>query len=85
MSTVVVFPSAHEAPLFRTQEFQHTRAVLTFLCLFMSGTESAGPYREQVLIAMQESGPRLLRQCLLGLASASPENLVDHQVELTGI
>ena len=38
----------------RHQEFQHTRAVLTFLCLFMSGTESAGPFRETVLMAMQE-------------------------------
>jgi len=64
------------------QEFQHTRAVLTFLCLFMSGTESAGPFRETVLMAMQENGAWLLKQSLTGLSSVSPENLVDHQVEL---
>ena len=56
--------------------------MLTFLCLFMSGTESAGPYRETTLCCLQANGAWLLQQCLSGLASASPENLVDHQVEL---
>jgi len=64
------------------QEFQHTRAVLTFLCLFMSGTESAGPFRETTLCCLQQNGAWLLRQCISGLAAVSPENLLDHQVEL---
>lgn len=64
------------------QEFQHTRAVLTFLCLFMCPTETANPFRETSAHCLQQSGSRLLQECLRGLASASPENLVDHQVEL---
>ena len=66
----------------RHQEFQHTRAVLTFICLFMCPTDSANEYRETSARCLQQSGERLLRECLSGLASASPDNLVDHQVEL---
>ena len=62
------------------QEFQHTRAVLTFLCLFMSGTESAGPFRETTLCCLQENGAWLLQQCLTGSAGASPMTPLDHQV-----
>jgi len=64
------------------QEFQHTRAVLTFICLFMCPTESANEYRETSAHCLQSSGAKLLRECLSGLASSSPDNLVDHQVEL---
>lgn len=66
----------------RHQEFQHTRAVLTFICLFMCPTEAANPYRETSVCCLQSSGKRLLRECLSGLAAVSPDNLVDHQVEL---
>lgn len=66
----------------RHQEFQHTRAVLTFLCLFMCPTESANEYRETSARCLQSQGDQLLRECLSGLASASPDNLIDHQVEL---
>ena len=66
----------------RHQEFQHTRAVLTFVCLFMCPTEGANEFRETSALCLQKSGARLLRECLSGLASASPDNLVDHQVEL---
>ena len=65
------------------QEFQHTRAVLTFICLFMCPTESANEYRETSAHCLQSSGAKLLRECLSGLASSSPDNLVDHQVGLT--
>ena len=66
----------------RHQEFQHTRAVLTFICLFMCPTEAANEYRETSALCLQSSGSRLLRECLSGLASVSPDNLIDHQVEL---
>ena len=66
----------------RHQEFQHTRAVLTFICLFMCPTDSANEFRETSAQCLQTQGSRLLRECLSGLASASPANLVDHQVEL---
>ena len=66
----------------RHQEFQHTRAVLTFLCLFMCPTEAANEFRETSALCLQSNGGRLLRECLSGLASASPDNLIDHQVEL---
>jgi hypothetical protein len=56
--------------------------VLTFICLFLSPTESANEYRETSALCLQQSGARLLCECLSGLASASPDNLVDHQVEL---
>ena len=42
------------------QEFTHTRAALTFVCLFIAGTESAGPYRETSACCLQKSGARLL-------------------------
>uniref|UniRef100_A0A7S2BL89 Exportin-1/Importin-beta-like domain-containing protein n=1 Tax=Haptolina brevifila TaxID=156173 RepID=A0A7S2BL89_9EUKA len=66
----------------RHQEFQHTRAVLTFICLFMCPTEAANEYRETSAHCLQTSGAKLLKECLSGLASASPDNLVDYQVEL---
>ena len=66
----------------RHQEFQHTRAVLTFLCLFMCPTESANEFRETSALCLQSQGARLLRENISGLASASPDNLIDHQVEL---
>jgi len=66
----------------RHQEFTHTRAVLTFICLFMCPTEAANAYRETSVTCLQTSGKRLLRECLSGLAAVSPDNLVDHQVEL---
>jgi hypothetical protein len=66
----------------RHQEFTHTRAVLTFICLFLCPTESANEYRETSVHCLQTQGARLLRECLSGLASVSPDNLVDHQVEL---
>jgi hypothetical protein len=64
------------------QEFQHTRAALTFVCLFMCPTESADEYRETSAMCLQKAGARLLAACLSGLVSASPENLVDHQIEV---
>uniref|UniRef100_A0A7S4B9K5 Transportin-3 n=1 Tax=Chrysotila carterae TaxID=13221 RepID=A0A7S4B9K5_CHRCT len=64
------------------QEFQHTRAALTFLCLFMSGTDAANQFRETAIHCLQQNGAQLVRQCLIGLVGASPINLVDHQVEL---
>jgi len=64
------------------QEFQHTRAAITFLCLFLSGTDAANLYRESAAHCLQRSGGTLLRYCVQGLASASPANLVDHQIEL---
>jgi len=64
------------------QEFQHTRAVLTFICLYLCPTESANEFRETSAMCLQTQGARLLRQCLTGLASVSPDNLVDHQVEV---
>jgi hypothetical protein len=66
----------------RHQEFHPTRAVLTFICLFMCPTEAANEYRETSAICLQTQGGRLLRECLSGLASVSPDNLIDHQVEL---
>ena len=63
------------------QEFTHTRAALTFVCLFIAGTESAGPYRETSACCLQKSGARLLLQSLRGLAALSPDNLIDHQAE----
>jgi len=66
----------------RHQEFMHTRAVLSFICLFMCPTDAANPYRETSVHCIQTSGKRLLRECLAGLSAASPDNLVDHQVEL---
>ena len=56
--------------------------MLTFICLFMCPTESANEFRETSAQCLQTQGSRLLRECLSGLASASPVNLVDHQVEL---
>ena len=75
-------PTLFEAAIacVRHQEFQHTRAVLTFICLFMCPTESANEFRETSAHCLQASGAKLLRECLSGLASASPDNLVDHQV-----
>merc|ERR1712087_524138 len=64
------------------QEFQHTRAAVTFLCLFMAGTDAATQFRESTARCMQERGSQLVRECLTGLATASPVNLIDHQVEL---
>ncbi len=55
--------------------------MLTFVCLFTCPTETADEYRETSVHCLQRSGARLLRECLTGLAAASPENLVDHQVE----
>ena len=63
------------------QEFQHTRAALTFLCLFMSGTDAHALYRETAAHCLQASGVHLLRSCLAALATQSPEILIDHQVE----
>ena len=42
----------------------------------------AAVYRETSAHCLQTSGARLLRECLCGLASVSPDNLIDHQVEL---
>jgi len=64
------------------QEFQHTRAALTFLCLFMSGTDAATSFRESAAHCMQQSGAQLVQRCLAGIASTAPANLVDHLVEL---
>lgn len=66
----------------RHQEFQHTRAVLTFVCLFMCPTEHADEFRETSAMCLQGGGAKLLAACLSGLASASPDNLVDHQIEV---
>jgi hypothetical protein len=64
------------------QEFTSKRAVLTFICLFVCPTDSANEFRETSVLCLQSQGARLLRECLSGLASTSPDNLVDHQVEL---
>ena len=48
----------------------------------MCPTESANEYRETSAHCLMSSGAKLLRECLAGLASASPDNLVDYQVEL---
>jgi len=41
----------------RHQEFQHTRAVLTFICLFMCPTEAANPFRETSVMCIQVRVP----------------------------
>ncbi len=66
----------------RHQEFQHTRSAISFICLFMCPTEAANQFRETSAICLQTQGKQLLRECLSGLASASPDNLIDHQVEM---
>ena len=48
----------------------------------MCPTEAANQYRETSALCLQTQGKRLLRECLSGLASASPDNLIDHQVEM---
>ena len=64
------------------QEYTHTRAAITFLCLFLSGTDAANAHREGSAHCLQASGAELMRQSIRGLASASPANLIDHQIEL---
>ena len=66
----------------RHQEFQHTRAALTFLCLFMSGTQDAGPHREAAAHCMHARGADLMRQCLVGLSGTSPPNQVRVRVRV---
>ena len=63
------------------QEFQHTRAALTFLCLFMAGTGDAGPYREAAAHCMYVRGADLMRQCLVGLSGLSPSNQLRNLIE----
>ena len=63
------------------QEFQHTRAALTFLCLFMSGTQDAGPHREAAAHCMHARGADLMRQCLVGLSGTSPPNQLRNLIE----
>ena len=61
--------------------FQHTRASLTFLCLFMAGTQDAGPYREAAALCMHARGADLMRQCLVGLSGTSPPNQLRNLIE----
>lgn len=64
------------------QEFTHTRAAITFLCLFLTGTAAAAAHREGAAHCLQASGSELMRQCICGLAGLSPDNLIEHQIEL---
>jgi stage V sporulation protein SpoVS len=64
------------------QELTHTRAAINFLTLFLTGTAAAAAHREGAAHCLQASGAELMRQCIRGLAGASPDNLIELQVEL---
>lgn len=63
------------------QEFQHTRAALTFLCLVLSGNEAAQPFVQHIEVAVVRHGCHMVEQIMLGVVAESPPNLLDHLSE----
>jgi len=64
------------------QEFTHTRAVISCLCLFIERAAERSRVSQPVAHNLDHAGPGIMGACVLGLVVMSPDNLVEHQIEL---